>query len=294
MGWSSMGRHSDRTGWFRVGTFEVTTTAFLVVAGALSMVLWAISPEILEPIYLNAPLVREGEVWRLVTWPLGEAPSIWGVIGLALFWLWGHMVEDRTTRGRYALLVLAMTVLPAAVVSLTEATARSGVATGVSLLGLAFLVVIAVERPSTPMLFGIPIWVAAAVIVGINSLSYIGLRLWGSLLLMLLIIAVGVVGTAALGILAEQLPWVPRLRDRPGPRSRGSGGRRRAKGRRRGPKVVEGPWGTPGGFAPPVQNRADAAELDALLDKISASGVGSLTPAERARLETLSRNMRDD
>lgn len=293
MGWSSMGRHSGRVGWFRVGAFEVTTTALLVAVGALSMVLWAISPAVLEPIYLNAPLVREGEVWRLATWPLGEAPSIWGVIGLAFFWFVGHMVEDRTSRGRYAALIGAMTILPATVVSLTEATARSGVATGLSLLGLAFLVVIAVDNPSMPMLFGIPIWVVAAVIVGINSLSYLGLRLWGTLLLMLLVIAIGVLGSAALNVIQYQLAWVPRLKDGPGPRSRGAR-RGRARGRRKGPKVVEGPWASPGGFAPSPHSRADAAELDALLDKISASGVGSLTPAERARLEALSRGLRDD
>ena len=62
--------------------------------------------------------------------------------------------------------------------------------------------------------------------------------------------------------------------------------------RRTGGQVVEGPWSAP---APP-QSTADAAaaqvELDALLDKISATGLDSLTTDEKRRLNELSKRLR--
>lgn len=280
-------------GWFRVGQVEVTTTVLLVACGVVSMLVWAIYPPSLDPLYFDALLVREGELWRLVTWPLGEAPSIWAVIGLVFFWFVGHMIEDRTSRKRYAVLIAAMTLIPAGLVSLTTITAETGFAGGLSLFGLAFLVVIAVEDPARPWFFGIPIWIIAAVIVAIQVLTALGYRAWGALLLMLATLAVALVGAAAIGILApNQLTWVPRLKDVPGPRSRGS----RAKGRR--PKtprgtVTQGPWSSPSGFSPAGPSRLEQAELDVLLDKIGQSGIDSLSKDERRRLDELSRRMRD-
>ena len=51
--------------------------------------------------------------------------------------------------------------------------------------------------------------------------------------------------------------------------------------------VVTGPWDAKGGPTPMEQ-----AELDVLLDRISDGGIDSLTKAERARLNALSKRMR--
>ena len=57
-------------------------------------------------------------------------------------------------------------------------------------------------------------------------------------------------------------------------------------GRRRGRPVVAGPWAGSG------TRTADQSELDDLLDKISASGMDSLTRAEKQRLNELSKRLR--
>ena len=287
--WSS--GNDGRVGWFRLGQVEVTTTALLVFLGAFSMLVWVANIRALDPLVFDARAVRdEGEVWRIVTWPFGEPLSIFAVIGLAFFWFVGHMVEDRTSRKRYAVLVAAMVVVPAALVSLTAATAETGYAGGLSLLGLAFLVVIAVDQPSLPMLFGIPIWIIAAVIVGVNALTALAYQAWGALFLLLLCIAIALIGAAAVGVI-QQLPFVPRLKDAPGPRSRGSRGTgRRSRGARG--TVTQGPWSSPSGFST-GPSRLEQAELDVLLDKIGQSGIDSLSKEERRRLDELSRRMRD-
>ena len=66
---------------------------------------------------------------------------------------------------------------------------------------------------------------------------------------------------------------------------------RRSDRRERG-RVVEGPWSAP----TPPRHDADAAaaqaELDELLDKISAGGLDSLSAAEKRRLNELSKRLR--
>jgi hypothetical protein len=71
-----------------------------------------------------------------------------------------------------------------------------------------------------------------------------------------------------------------------------SGGRRKAvrparSAQRTSPSVVTGPWG-----GPPT-NAADQHELDALLDKISAQGIDSLSKGEKQRLNELSKRLRE-
>ena len=56
-----------------------------------------------------------------------------------------------------------------------------------------------------------------------------------------------------------------------------------------GNTVVSGPWNVPQGGPTPLEQ----AELDVLLDRISAGGIDSLTPHEKERLNALSKRMRD-
>jgi hypothetical protein len=61
--------------------------------------------------------------------------------------------------------------------------------------------------------------------------------------------------------------------------------------------VVDGPW-QQGSTLPPPPGRpattaADQAEMDALLDKISADGIEALSSTEKKRLNELSKRLRD-
>ena len=66
------------------------------------------------------------------------------------------------------------------------------------------------------------------------------------------------------------------------------------RGKRRDtPTVVDGPWSTPSApAANPQETAAAQAELDALLDKISAGGLDSLSANEKRRLNELSKRLR--
>ena len=292
----SMPSHPGRQGWFRAGELEVTTTVVVIAISVTSMFVFAISPALLEPLAFAPQLVREGEVWRVATWPLANVPSIWAVISIAVFWFVGHRIEDQVGRVRFLGLLGAMTVIPAAIVSAFPVTAETADAAGIRLLTFALIVVFAAENPQAPVFFGIPIWILVAVFVVIDVLQFVGLRMWGYLLLELAVIVVACLGAAALGVLS-QLTFVPRIGEArsgaAGGGMGGGGGRSSKPKRRRGKKgadgnVTAGPWA--GASAGPTP--LEAAELDVLLDKIGQDGIKSLTKEERRRLDELSKKMR--
>ena len=304
----------QRDGWFKVGPVDVTTTALIVGIGVASMVLYAISPAALFQGAFWTDLVRQGEVWRVVTWPLVNPPlSVWDLVGLLIFWFLGHMVEDVIGRKPYTWLVLAMTVVPTLVVSVLDINNRYGVvefgqyAFSVSLLSIGMITIFGLDNPNARFFFGIPAWVIAAAFVFIEVVQNVGNRAWANLTIALLVVVVGCFGAAQRGMLAE-FEWIPRIKALGGgpvspygiPGSaRPKAGKRFGKGRSRGKakgkapssgSVVSGPWGGPpsGGPTPLEQ-----AELDVLLDRISAGGIDSLTPHEKERLNALSKRMRE-
>jgi hypothetical protein len=314
----SMPEPRQRDGWFRIGTLDMTTTNIVVGLGLLSMVLYAIDLGAFYQGAYFAPFVRDGEVWRVATWPLVNAPSIWVLIGLVFFWWVGHQVEDVLGRKAQAVLLAAMTVLPAVIVTLIDgsrtpnsvsALESTAYAASVSLLSLGLLCVFALDRPNAPFFFGIPAWLIAAVFVAIEALQLIGIRAWSQLLLGALVILIACFGAAQRGMLGD-FEWIPRLAFLSGgpvspygtPGSAKPKSKRFGKGRGRGKDksgatftpgggntVVTGPWNVPQGGPTPLEQ----AELDVLLDRISAGGIDSLTPHEKERLNALSKRMRE-
>src|SRR5699024_3046406 len=95
----SMPSPQNRHGWFRVGQIDVTTTVLITGLGVASMILYAISPEILYRGVFVPEAVRQGEIWRLVLWPLVNPPlDLWMIIGLLFFWYFGRFVEESMGR----------------------------------------------------------------------------------------------------------------------------------------------------------------------------------------------------
>ncbi|HEV7721907.1 MAG TPA: rhomboid family intramembrane serine protease [Iamia sp.] len=286
----SMPSHPGRKGWFRVGEIEITTTAIMVALGVVSMFVYAVDKVFLANFMFFGDAVRDGEVWRLVTWPLVNPPDrIWVIITLAFFWFVGHRIEDEIGRVRFLVLMGVTAILAGVVVTALPLTAETGVGYGLSILAFALLVVIAVRNPQEPWFFGIPIWILVAVFAAVDVLGLVGDRLWGILLLEAASVVIMTIGAAVCG-LVDVLPFVPRV----GAASPSGG--RRVKGRRaKGARgtVTQGPWSSPSGFSPAGPSRLEQAELDVLLDKIGQSGIDSLSKDERRRLDELSRRMRD-
>ncbi len=276
------GRRGPGDPWFRIGTLEVTTTVLVVILGVVFMFLYAASPSSIKPLILYPDKVRQGQVWRIVSWPLYNPPDLWAAITLFFFWYIGRQVEEFMGRARFAWLLFLLALIPGLVaVGLSTPTASLG------FVELSVFVVFCCEYPHARFFFGIPAWVLAVVFVGIQVLQLTGARAGASLIFLFAVLAVGMLTTKAFGHAAE-VPWIPRI-PIGGPRP--SGPRRASRPKRHkssGPTVVSGPW--VGAVQQPLEQR----EIDALLDKIAQSGLDSLTPHERRRLDEVSRRWRDE
>jgi len=277
-----MPERPTRDGWFRVGALDVTTTAFLVGLGIISMFVYAINQLALWKLAYYGPYVREGEVWRLITWPVANPPTeIWVVLTLAFFWFVGHRIEDSIGRRRFTVLIALMTVVPAVLVSFVQFDLAAP-AFGLGIIGIGLLVVFALDNPGAMFFFGIPAWAIAGVYVGIDILRYLGDRRFETLFLELGVIVVGLVAARQYGLVSS-LEFIPKF-------GGGTSKRKTARAVRRqgGSTVVAGPWSA----ATTQHSALDQMELDGLLDKISAQGIDSLSRTEKNRLNELSKKLR--
>jgi hypothetical protein len=282
---SRPGRGSD-DGWFHLGRIEVTTTVLVVVIAIVSVIEWAFEGNggpVQTHLMLDPDSVLNGQVWRLFTWPIAYPNGIglFDIFAIFIFWYFGTEIESLLGKKKMAWFLGLITVgLGMLWVAVIKVSTQYGQLFALNQLELMVLLVFIAEYPQRRFFFNIPGWVIGAIIVGIYVLGYVGNRDW----LLLLNFALGLVLTAlvarSMGLLSE---WrgAPHVHVRRKPRQK-------KQKRAPGPTVVQGPWQPPVG--PPVSR--DQAALDALLDKIHAHGMDSLTDQEREQLMVLRDRLR--
>jgi len=273
----SPGARGRDDAWFRLGTLDITTTLAIIGLTIISIVVWAVAPDALAVLALEPDAVRAGEVWRIVTWPLYNQPSLWTVIGLAFFYFFGRELERLMGRNRFLVYSLLLTVLPGLV-----GTALGVGKFGLDTLQLACFLAYVVLYPQARSFFNIPLWVLGAVFLGIEVLQLVGMRAFGLLVFQLSTYAVAIATLSVFGMTGA-VSWLPTLK------------LPKRKPRRKLQVVATPP---PPVFRPAAPGRPTdglrQAEIDVLLDKIAAQGIDSLTAEERRRLDEASRRLRDD
>jgi hypothetical protein len=292
------GGRSPLNPWFRVGEFDVTTTVFLIAAGVLSFVLYAIDKTQFVHLFLFTDKVRRGEVWRVVTWPLVNRPTFWSLLTLVFMYIFGRQVEAEMGRFKFAAFIGWITVVPAVIVAILNLQPVTVFAVqdfaAIVMIEVGIFVAFAAEFPGARFFFNISARAIAAVLVGIQLFQLIGDRYWDDVWMLLLVVATSLVAMRAYGY-ATDLTFIPKLtwpfgKSRSGPRPaspRGGGGRKKRRGKPE-LKVV-----TPA-YRPPVVDRGIQDEIDTLLDKIASQGLDSLTSDERQRLDRASRRLRGE
>ncbi len=263
--------------WFRVGTVDVTTTVLVVGLGVLSILMWAVDRTITARLAFVSPFVRDGEIWRIVTWPVGTTDvDIWTAIGLFFLYFIGRELERLLGRNRFLAFLGLVVVIPAIV-----ATPFTLVVAGMSYVSMPCFVGLAMIYPQARSFFNIPLWVIAAVFVALQAIQLIGYRDTDGLVFFVMTLVVGLLALRSFGVLGD-VAWLPKI---PVPKRK----------KRRKLKAVPNPPGAavrPAGPKPGDGLRQ--AELDMLLDKIAAEGIESLTREERKRLDEASRRLRDE
>jgi len=277
-------RHHDDP-WFRVGALDVTTTVLVSLVCVAMLFVWAAQAEhaFIGQLILDPGKVKDGQVWRIVTWPFAsnsDANSLGTIIRIAIFWWFGRDIEAQIGRLKFTVMLAFLFVVPG-----LTATALNVPIGGLRYVELAIFVLYVVEHPGAQFFFGIPGWIIAVVIVGAEVLDLLGVRGLEYLTVLVVSLATGLLVGRRYGLGAEQA-WIPHIKMRQ--RSAKAGRQPRAKGGAGGGQVVvSGPWA---GSSPSAT--ADQAEVDRLLDKISAVGMDGLNADEKRRLKEASERLR--
>ena len=286
----------DRRGpndpWFRVGQVEFGTAAVFAALCALSLVIYGLEPPhkpFLTSLALIPSKVLDGEIWRIVTWPLANGLDdrlLWYAVTVALLWYFGGRLEAQAGRTKFGFFLAAVIILSGIAGTLLDLTQA-----GCRPVQIVVLLVFIAEYPNLRFFFGIPAWVLGVIYVLTDVLQITGARAGDRLLFYVISLAIAAVAARSIGLLAAY-PWIPRVPIGDGIRTRPARSARPPRRPKAGrPTVVEGPWGI-ASTVPNPTSLADQAELDSLLDKIAATGMDSLSGDEKRRLNDLSKKLR--
>lgn len=295
-------RRRPNDGWFRAGNLSVTTVDLICAIAVVTMFVYGIfgSDTWFELQFVPVFVREDLDVWRLVTWSTATTPDFWPLLGIVFFWMLGQDIEAMLGRNRFLGWFASVTVGPAIVMTalgaLSTTLDRTTVASGLQPIFLAAIWVYAATYPKVRWFDVVPIWAIALIFTALNLLRYNGDGYRGMVVFTLVLIAVSLTVARSLGAATGwEIPHIPMpgmARKKPSGPVRSSKGKVRGKGRG---AVVEGPWSS-SPPPPPRPSGTDAAaaqaELDALLDKISAGGLDSLSSDEKRRLNELSKRLR--
>ena len=228
--------------------------------------------------------------WAFVTHVLIQPVSPWFILQMVWLWQWGKILEENFGRGfllrLYGVLTLA---LPGVLVVLSVLPGSGSYQLAdPGLVHFPLFLAVAMLMPDAQWLFGWPFKYWAAALSAIFLLQYIAARdLVGALLAVtagvltyVLMRRAGMV--SRLGGIAETVrEALPERRGKVAGKGSGKGAGKRVAS----PKLVP--------RAELKPEAPDVERVNALLDKIAASGMGSLSDAERADLQRASARLKE-
>lgn len=289
-----MGRFgSSDDPWFRIGNFDVTTTAFMVGAGFIWLFIWTaeggLGP-LSSALVFNTDDVLGGQIWRIVTWPLPNGPGIWPVLTLIILFMLGTQLESRMGRRPYTFLIGALVLIPALVSTVFGLITPFGGVYSWNFVEIGVLIAFAAAFPTARFFFGIPAWALVGFFIGIQLLVLITERDTGGLIFFVVLVAVALIGVRSLGF-ADEVEWIPSIALPASLTGQTSRPTKAAKTKRSSRASKSHLTAVPSP-TDKVNEALNDREIDELLDQVSADGIDSLTKTQRKRLEEHSKRLR--
>ncbi len=252
-----------------MGRYPVDVTTMLVgvhVACAIFMALAVFAGFSLESLYFDSSEVLQGQVWRLATYGFVHPPSglLWFAIEMYMLFVFGREVERFVGQRAYLWLYVALLLAPTLLLTLWGSWHRSGLA-GSPALHFGIFVAFATLYPRVEMFLRIMAKWVVLVLAGIYTLQLMAYHDWASLAVVWTSIATAFLFIEMLGA-GPELAWLSNMKDYVRPK----------------PKLFVVPKSAPRRVTEPEDVYSS---IDPILDKISKSGIGSLTDAERRQLD---------
>jgi Uncharacterized membrane protein (homolog of Drosophila rhomboid) len=268
------GRHSEDyqpITW--LGRVPVYATTLLVIAYVVAMTVGAVlegsgmRDALGDFRFSTIGVLRNYQVWQIATYPFVNSPDIWFAIQMYLLFVFGRQVESFIGRRSFLWLYAALVLAPPVVLTLLDAVhllPGPQMLVGSYELNFAIFIAFAVIYPSAQILFTLQAKWVAIVLLGIFSLRYYQAQMWVELGVLWLECACVVTMLGFSGVANASIErWLPERRERP------------VRVRRQREPVRK----------PKPKNEDLHESIDPLLEKISRHGIGSLTRAEREKLE---------
>src|SRR5882724_3108765 len=254
-----------------MGRYPVDVTTMLVglhvAAAILTAILVAFSAGFVLP-YLqfdSAQVLYGGQVWRLFTYAFIHAPSglLWFAVEMYMLFVFGREVERFIGRRAYVVLYLVLLVAPTAILTIWGLWQRSALA-GSPALHFGMFVAFATVYPRVELFLRIMAKWIALILAGVYTFQLLAYHAWTDLAVVWTSIGAAFLFIELRGAGPEPV-WWNNMKARMSPK----------------PKLHV------------VQKSASRhavepdnlyASIDPILDKISKSGIGSLTANERRLL----------
>jgi membrane associated rhomboid family serine protease len=214
----------------------------------------------------SARVVSLGQVWRIATYAFVHTPSalLWFAVEMYMLFVFGREVERFIGQRAYLALYIILLIAPAAVLTIWGLWQPSALA-GSPALHFGIFVAFATIYPRVELLLRIMAKWFALILAGIYTLQLIAYHAWTDLAVVWTSIAVAFVFVELRGA-GPELVWWNKFKGviRPRPKLH----------------IVQKP-----NAQRPVEPDDVYASVDPILDKISKSGIGSLTINERRQLD---------
>lgn len=275
--------------WFRIGTFDVGSAAFLSLASFIGMLMYSFEPvdkPLSNLLNFDTDKVVSGQVWRIFTYWIPNPPSFFALISIVLVFLFGNQLEGALGRVRMLRFLVILGLIPVVALLVLHVTGIDrGAFVGVSIIGSGLFYAFIAYMPTARSFFNIPLWWIGAFFFGITILGAISARNTQAFVLEIAVVGGALVAARSFG-LAPELDWIPNLSAGGGasggaPRTRSP---KPSRARRKSNLQAVAP--------DPVQDDLADMEIDSLLDQVANDGLDSLTKAQRKRLEEHSKRMR--
>ena len=251
-----------------VGRIPVYATTIIVALYVVSMVGVAIAlasgaeAGLGKLTFNTESVLREGELWRCLTYAFVNPPDPWFIISLVMLYIFGRDVEQHLGRKGFVRLYLGFLLLGPSLLLAASLVSRQSLSISQSWANFAVFISFAALYPGAQLLFQITAKIFALVLLGISVLQLLAGRQWVEMMVLL--------ATAFLAYYAIRhgsalnLDFISRLRP--------------VSNRSKIPRlrVVKNP----------EDETVDPHSIiDPLLEKISRNGLSSLTRREREQLE---------
>lgn len=244
-----------------VGLHVITSLVFTFASGWFAAT-WA------SNMVFSPSALQELRLWTLLTYPFVHELGLLFALFLYFFWRFGGDLESVLGTTKFLWFYAAVTALPALGLFALSPIVGNLTLAGTGSVHFAVFVGFALLFPNAQIWFGIPIKWFIIIIVGVQTLQFLGYKAWGGLagLWLSILTAFVFLHREGVGSCQAMTAWMRRKL----PQSSGTSKKRRAARKYTVPSIGRD------------------KRIDAILDKISTTGFQSLTAEEKAILNDVS------